>query len=290
MQLPHLSNPFLLQKALTHKSVEQNIGMNYERLEFLGDSFLGFIVDIVLVKNFSGHSTLIKKDTIVCNDKLRKWSRYYKLHNMINSQSEISEKSKVNADIFESYLGGLAETLFINNAVRMFDPKWQNILDFFTWLIKKDYMQVDANNTIYNKHVESHKVSLCVKSRRRIGHSVLNFAFTSLIYEYNSQLDEGRMTTLRKGFYSAKKYNKLLYSYPSEMRGGLEIKPTNKLNTARILEILVGYYMMNYENNNDFLMRWLNVRRWLACQYIEQLNTNVSNADVSLSGKSCHVG
>jgi ribonuclease-3 len=43
------SDPGLLERALTHRSKSQN---NYERLEFLGDSVLNFVVSAELFERY----------------------------------------------------------------------------------------------------------------------------------------------------------------------------------------------------------------------------------------------
>lgn len=45
-------NPKLLDKAITHSSVKKN-DFNYERLEFLGDKILGFVVSKYIFEKFS---------------------------------------------------------------------------------------------------------------------------------------------------------------------------------------------------------------------------------------------
>ena len=55
MHLPHFNNPLLLQQALTHSSYvneHPDAGPDNERLEFLGDSVLEFVVRDLLFTRF----------------------------------------------------------------------------------------------------------------------------------------------------------------------------------------------------------------------------------------------
>ena len=56
-------DPYYLEKALTHRSVQNHSEGNYERLEFLGDAIIDQTVSIWLFKKYpqSDEGTLTKK-------------------------------------------------------------------------------------------------------------------------------------------------------------------------------------------------------------------------------------
>ena len=68
------TNMNLLREALTHGGLNVNRNINYERLEFLGDRILSFIIADLLIKNFPVENegalskrlaALVKADTLV---------------------------------------------------------------------------------------------------------------------------------------------------------------------------------------------------------------------------------
>ena len=71
-------NPALLDRALTHSSFANERGVeSNERLEFLGDSVLGFIAADYLYKNESGSEGKLSKHraSVVCEKALAHYSR-----------------------------------------------------------------------------------------------------------------------------------------------------------------------------------------------------------------------
>ena len=71
-------NPALLERALTHSSYANERGVDSnERLEFLGDSVLGFIAADYLFKNVTGSEGKLSKQraSIVCEKALAHYSR-----------------------------------------------------------------------------------------------------------------------------------------------------------------------------------------------------------------------
>lgn len=79
------SNPKLLERALTHRSRSHE---NYERLEFLGDSVLGFVVAEELYKRFPNtpegklsrmRSFVVRKETLARISRSMKLQEYLQL-------------------------------------------------------------------------------------------------------------------------------------------------------------------------------------------------------------------
>ena len=102
----------LLQLALTHRSKNSN---NYERLEFLGDSILGFVVADWLYENFPNlaegklsrmRSSLVRKETLATVARSLKLSDY-----LILGEGELKSggfnRDSILADTVESIIGAL---------------------------------------------------------------------------------------------------------------------------------------------------------------------------------------
>ena len=106
----------LLDRAVTHRSYgnEQRVPVgNYERLEFLGDSLLGFITSEYLYRNFpdldEGRCSQIKA-VVVSEDTLSKiaHSLHYGDYILIGKGEERSggrDRKAILADIFEAVIG-----------------------------------------------------------------------------------------------------------------------------------------------------------------------------------------
>jgi ribonuclease-3 len=130
------NNLKLYETAFTHSSyaVKHDISLDYERLEFLGDSVLNMMVSDFLFKmhpNF-GEGKLTKiRANYVCQQALIFYSHKNGLDHLVKLNLEdnhITEKEvlSITADVFESFLGAiyldqgiykarefLAETVFI---------------------------------------------------------------------------------------------------------------------------------------------------------------------------------
>jgi len=104
------NNIEILKKSITHSSV---IGEeNYEDYEFLGDSFLSFVVADYLLKNFKlpvGDLSKIRAK-LVSTDNLCKIIKNTGIFELIQFGKSINKNNlsnKICADIFESILAGI---------------------------------------------------------------------------------------------------------------------------------------------------------------------------------------
>ena len=106
------NDPALLKLALTHRSKGAK---NYERLEFLGDSILGFVVADWLYKNYSQlaegklsrmRSSLVRKETLAVVARQLNLSDY-----LILGEGELKSggynRDSILADTVESIIGAL---------------------------------------------------------------------------------------------------------------------------------------------------------------------------------------
>lgn len=118
MKLPTFTNALLFEQAFTHRSylneAKQQIESN-ERLEFLGDSILSFVVSEALYKNYPQfhEGTLTNIRSMLVNTKMLAqiakeldFGKYLKL-----SRGEEEAKGRENqsllADSFEAFIGAL---------------------------------------------------------------------------------------------------------------------------------------------------------------------------------------
>lgn len=102
----------LLQVALTHRSRAAN---NYERLEFLGDSILGFVIAEQLYQRYPEETegklsrmraSLVRKETLAQLSKKLGLGEYLRL-----GEGELKsggfQRASILADVFESVIGAL---------------------------------------------------------------------------------------------------------------------------------------------------------------------------------------
>jgi ribonuclease-3 len=101
----------LLNRALTHRSKTKK---NYERLEFLGDSILGFVIAEVLFNKFpsSDEGTLSQiRSSLVKGETLAKLSRSFNMDEYVilggSEKSGAQNRDKILEDILEAIIGAV---------------------------------------------------------------------------------------------------------------------------------------------------------------------------------------
>lgn len=109
------NDPELLRTALTHKSYAHQYGVeSYERLEFLGDAILGFIIaqELYLDEKFpEGMATRIRA-ALVCEDTLAELSRELNINKYVRLGTSAEyggerERKSILADMFEAHVAAL---------------------------------------------------------------------------------------------------------------------------------------------------------------------------------------
>ena len=169
-------NPLLLENALTHSSYANEKGEGYksnERLEFLGDSILGFLSANFFYKHFTGSEGEMTKHRAarVCEGALSVFAKELQIGEaLLLGKGEIRmggrEKPSILADAFEAVLaavyldGGLGEA---NKIVLRFIPREDSLetnKDYKTTLQeviqrnreeKVEYVLVDETGPDHNK-------------------------------------------------------------------------------------------------------------------------------------------
>ncbi|KAK6347063.1 hypothetical protein TWF696_007143 [Orbilia brochopaga] len=120
-ELPSIHNDNIRTQVFSHKSVVDGassmIGeasLHNERLEFLGDSYLGAIVTRYIFSRFPDHregTMTTIRSSIVGNKNLSEWCTLYKLDKSLitggGKYKEVTGRTKGLADLFEAYVGGL---------------------------------------------------------------------------------------------------------------------------------------------------------------------------------------
>ncbi len=107
----NIKNNELYATAFTHSSyANENNCTSYERLEYLGDAIVDFIIGEYLYKTTNlGEGEMTKlRAKYVCEDALYEYSMQLNLNNYLklgNGEKEL--KKAIVADIFESFIGAL---------------------------------------------------------------------------------------------------------------------------------------------------------------------------------------
>lgn len=104
-------SPKLLEQALTHSSVTQDVHRNYERLEFLGDRILGVTVADMLCKTFVNESegALAQRFVcLVCKDTVADIMRELGVFKYIITANEgVNTKASVLCDVGEALIAAI---------------------------------------------------------------------------------------------------------------------------------------------------------------------------------------
>ena len=153
----------LYYEALTHKSYsnEQRIKKNYQRLEFLGDAILDFVVSEYLIKNFKNHTEgemSILRSNSVKGTQLAKFALNLGLDKYVlvgNNTKDFKNNSKIYADIFEAMIAAIYLDKGIEY-VKIFLDK--NVFEFLKKskgkeiknpkTILQEYLQLESRGTI----------------------------------------------------------------------------------------------------------------------------------------------
>ncbi|CAL9738392.1 ribonuclease 3 [Monosporozyma servazzii] len=126
--IPEIKNAAIRARVFTHQSLVKNqnfltekdkLNSYNERLEFLGDAALYFAVTRIIYTEFphfdEGQLTELRTQ-LVNNERLKKFSVAYGLkeelkcsNDLLSGAADTRRKRKMEADVFEAYIGGLVE-------------------------------------------------------------------------------------------------------------------------------------------------------------------------------------
>ena len=108
-------NTYYLEKALTHRSIQNHHAGNYERLEFLGDAIIDQVVSNWLFKKYpkSDEGTLTKKRSSIVNRSfLSMLGRSLKVMDVVRIEQSVNTKDSkvidnISADVYEAIVGAI---------------------------------------------------------------------------------------------------------------------------------------------------------------------------------------
>lgn len=112
------NNTFYYELAITHPSCNSDMNtkhQDYERLEFVGDSVIGFVsADLIYKVHGEMDQGLMSKlrSYLVCSKSLANYSRKYKFYEYIKighsiSKEQLIKSDKILEDVFEALIGAL---------------------------------------------------------------------------------------------------------------------------------------------------------------------------------------
>ena len=104
--------------ALTHPSCNSDLNtkhQDYERLEFVGDSVIGFVsADLIFKLHPEMDQGLMSKvrSYLVCSKSLANYSRKFEIHEYIHtghsiSKEQLAKSDKILEDVFEAFIGAI---------------------------------------------------------------------------------------------------------------------------------------------------------------------------------------
>lgn len=250
MKLPYFPNPFLLQTACTHSSIDHIVGNNYERLECLGDSFLDFIMSYILAKKYNCEKINYTKELLVANKNLSKWCQLYGINKLVNSKTQFDSLSKINADVFESYLGCWSLLLFSDdknltfekvNKFDDFNKNWDILVKWMKQLINDSNKRNNISKfLIKTKKKKIVYPAIIKKQNQTIGESTIKFILILNFYNEKPTFTECDLTRCKDSVYQTSKYK------------------SSFKNKSQLL-IHIGEYIRSSENNYDLLKRFLTI-------------------------------
>ena len=108
-------NPYYLEKAITHRSIQNHQIGNYERLEFLGDAIIDQVVSNWLLNKYpkSDEGTLtIKRSSLVNSNFLSILGKNLKVMDVVRIEQSVNTKdpkviANISADVYEAIAGAI---------------------------------------------------------------------------------------------------------------------------------------------------------------------------------------
>lgn len=129
-------NPALLEKAITHSSVNSHVDGNYERLEFLGDRVLGVATAYLLynIFNTEPEGSLSRRFVgLVCKETVSDMALQLQLDKFMKVLSpDLQHNENVLCDVMEAVIGAIYIDGGIDAAVEFVNNHWRELIDCHT--------------------------------------------------------------------------------------------------------------------------------------------------------------
>ena len=152
--------PFWLQKALTHSSNRNDLGLSNERVEFLGDAILGMVVSEYLFHKYQDHTegelTAIKS-IVVSQRSLAQHSRGLGLDQFLSVGRGMSEVRRLPDSVVANVFEALVAAIYLDRGL-------EPTREFVLGVLEEDIE--DAERT---KHEQNCKSQLQQLAQRELG-------------------------------------------------------------------------------------------------------------------------
>ncbi len=123
----------LLQKAITHSSINSHVDGNYERLEFLGDRVLGVAVASLLYRIFpeEPEGNLSQRFVkLVCKETVADMAKTLHLNSFMKVLSDdLRSNENVLCDVMEAVIGAVYIDGGIDAAIDFVNNHWRELID-----------------------------------------------------------------------------------------------------------------------------------------------------------------
>ena len=126
------NNEKLLDKAITHTSINSSVDANYERLEFLGDRVLGMATAALLYKIFPDEpeGNLSRRFvSLVCKETVAEMAVELQLNKFMKVlSSELRENVNVLCDVMEAVIGAIYIDGGLDASIKFIEKHWKNLI------------------------------------------------------------------------------------------------------------------------------------------------------------------
>lgn len=272
-KLIHAPLPSIPQKTLlryntfVHPSVSKTPGANYERLEFLGDSFCEFLFTEKLTSSFPNSDFQLLRGQLLSGKMMSKYTKIYGLDKeLMHKGTQLPCSPKNKADLFEAYFGVFASTVY-SSKTNDFNRKkkiqlieevdmWTRATIFNTIIGSKKKFGLSTafdSNFFFNNSIQRQLEGSNNVKRNHIstGKSFARFVLTLVLFEKFPQMTEHKLTLLRDSFYLDKTMHHLIKGIQQQMKFKLEHE-----NSIRLTYLSLGKYMSDAKSANEFLKKF----------------------------------
>lgn len=126
-------NKSLLEKAITHGSINPDVDKNYERLEFLGDRVLGVAIASLLYRIFPSEpeGNLSQRFVgLVCKETVAEVAKTLKLDVFMKVATEdLRMNENVLCDVCEAVIGAIYIDAGVDGAIEFVNNHWRELID-----------------------------------------------------------------------------------------------------------------------------------------------------------------